>query len=211
MEGDYIVNISSYYYYQQIIKVWDAYIKTKHLGYWIPESEDNYTLLSEMNLVKEAGIVIDFRGKLYLNDERRSISICDPVNNISLKEFTTINSITHDLEVALKQIKVKKSKLNSLMNHTIIFPYHIMEVHWVLGALNLDFGENGNLTPNLKIYNPSHIYGGTEIKQCVKEAIENLLHDIFDQDLKLHCIGQMTNQQNDGSSCGVITAENGKE
>ena len=117
MEGDYIVNISSYYYYQQIIKVWDAYIKTKHLGYWMPESEDNYTLLSEMNLVKEAGIVIDLRGKLYLNDERRSISICDPVNNISLKEFTTINSITHDLEVALKQIKVKKSKLNSLMNH----------------------------------------------------------------------------------------------
>ena len=218
MEGNYIVNKSAYYFDLQILKVWDVYIQTKKLGYWIPDSEDTYTLFNEMNLVKEAGIVIDLQGKLYLNDERRSISICGPVNYISLKELTTINNITHALDVALKQIKLKKSMLNSLLNHTILFPYHIMEAHWVLGALDLNFGENGNLIPIpdkkgnliLKFYNPSHIYGGTEIKPSVKEAIENLLRDIFDKNLKLQCIGEITNQQNDGSTCGVITAENGK-
>ena len=89
-----------------------------------------------MRLLKEAGVLIKNDGHLYLNSEGRSISICGPVDNLSIEEIVLFNGITHDLEVALKQIKIKKSKLNSSMNHTIIFPYHVTIVHWVLGVLD---------------------------------------------------------------------------
>ena len=138
MEPSHIVNTSSYYNEQQILKVWDFYVRTKQMHYWISDSEEENSLLTEMILMKEAGVLIKNDGDLYLNSEGRSISICGPVDNLSIEEIVLFNGITHDLEVALKQIKIKKSKLNSsmTMNHTIIFPYHVTIVHWVLGVLD---------------------------------------------------------------------------
>jgi len=138
MEPSHIVNTSSYYNEQQILKVWDFYVRTKQVHYWISDSEEENSLLTEMRLMNEAGVLIKNDGHLYLNSEGRSISICGPVDNLSIEEIVLFNGITHDLEVALKQIKIKKSKLNSsmTMNHTIIFPYHVTIVHWVLGVLD---------------------------------------------------------------------------
>jgi len=213
------VNTSSYYDEIQILKVWDVYVIKKNLQYWTLGSEDWLTIERTslfndmMNLGTEAGGILiknDDR-QIYLNSEGRSLSICGGVNNISIEKINSFSSITCNLERALKLIKIKKSEIN--LKHAVIFPYHITFCHWVLGVLHLYFDGQGNLECFVKIYNPSN-HGGSEINEQVRSAFEKVVPEIFEIKLplvfKIQFEGTITNQQNDGSSCGAIAAENGK-
>ena len=212
--ADLKVNTNSYYDELQILKVWDAYVISKQLHYWISDSEKKNSLFQEMKLLKEAGILLQNDEHLYLNSEGRTFSICGPVDNKSVAEINNFNGITHDLEVALTQMKSLIFKPNQAVKHTIMFPYHITELHWVLGVFDIDFDQAGNLKVLLQIYN-SLDYGGSEIKSNVQDKITDLVMKIFEKEVQPINItfavdAKLTSQQNDGSSCGVISAENGK-
>ena len=58
------VNTGSYYNEQQILKVWDSYIKTQGLKYWFG-SEEGITIFSDansMNVEKRSGILLNEDG-----------------------------------------------------------------------------------------------------------------------------------------------------
>ena len=197
------VNTSSYYNEQQILKVWDVYIGNKQLSYYISESEEKKSLfdsINPMNNSKESGLLLQSPKQPYLNISGRSISICGPVDNENMYCF---NGITHDLRVSLTQIK--SFGLKSLKNHSILFPYHINQVHWVLGVLNLDYESDGRLYAFLKIYNSAP--GSYEISDEVSSAIAKLITEILEikkkETFKFRYKVYLTNQQNDATSSHV--------
>ena len=101
-----------------------------------------------------------------------------------------------------------------MMKHTIMFPYHISRIHWGVGGLDLDLDGNGKMMDaTLAIYNPLFIENkeDEEIKKQVQEEVKKTLEAEFPSNINFKAKNvQFTNQQKDGASCGVITAENGK-
>ncbi len=208
---DFIANAKAYYQEEFILKIWDTYIQKKHLHFWISDSDEKrpslFSYLKGMNIAKNAGLLINANEQIYINSEGRSISICGPVDNIATDAF---NGITNDLDFAIKQVQFK---LSFIKNHTIIFPYHITAIHWVLGALYINYDGIENLEAILTIYNPLN-QGNLEIKQKVLNEIKKIIDHVFEPNIvninfKNEKV-QFTGQQQDESSCGVITAENGK-
>lgn len=215
------VNTSSYYNEQQILKVWDIYINTQGLRYWFG-SEEGITIFSDansMNVAKRSGILLNEDGTLFINESGKSVSISGAVDYMSYANLLGgYNGITNDLNVALEQIKAWNSihhDDHKISSHTIIFPYHITVLHWGLGVLSLNFDRNA-LQDNMQIielYNPLPDCGGIKISNEVKNEILTSIREIFvtptitlDNPEK-----DYTKQQNDGTSCGVISAENGKD
>ena len=205
-----MVNINSQYKEQQIVKVWDAYIRNKGLRYLVSGNQQIDSLFlsqgNTMSLSREAGILIRQNGWPYINSKGESVSICGAVDNISLEQQLNYNGIIHDLSVALAQINEYRANLSQ---HNIIFPYHITPVHWVLGEIKLHFISGTLNTAVIHIYNPLQ-HGGSTVQEQVRNQIENLINQQLQSNISLVSNGEITNQQQDGSSCGVISAENGK-
>ena len=202
------VNQSSYYNEQQIIKVWDVYVKNLSLKYLLRDGSTRESLFhynNFMSISSQAGILVTENGQLHTNNEK-SISICGAVDQLILNNY---NGMTNDLEVALEQIGTNKDTIAS--THVVIFPYHITAAHWVLGTLELSFDEvNKNIkAAKLHIYNTLE-HGGDKVQEKVKQEIENLINKQFKSSITLESTGNITHQQKDGASCGVISAENGK-
>ncbi len=212
------------YYDHQILKVWDTYIRSKgdiiYFSTQYGQHEYADSLFNEndssqsMIVVRCAGLLVQRNGderEIFINGDRNSVSICGPVDYISnIQKTEGWNGITHDIQVALEQVRECRSNLSS---HVIIFPYHITLAHWCLGALHLQFEEGDIVSAEIKIFNPLPSAGGNKVNLQVKGEIEKLLRKIFNQDkLKLNSEDtKHAEQQNDGSSCGVISAENGKD
>ena len=156
------VNPKAYYDDNMILKIWDTYIRTQNLHYWISESDSKrVTLFNEMkgqfdmSVLKQAGILLTGNDELYVNSEGKSISVCGPVDFYSVKTDSNFNGITFDLEVAINQVKAKVHN-NSMMKHTIMFPYHISIIHWGLGRLDLDLRRVKKLTNKFKKKSRKH-------------------------------------------------------
>ncbi|WP_339051893.1 hypothetical protein [Candidatus Lariskella endosymbiont of Epinotia ramella] len=208
------VNTKSYYNEQQIVRVLDSYVISKSLRYLIDGNELVTSLFQSksnlMSISKEAGILVRADGEIYLNKSSSSISICGLVDHMSLAgSLGGYSAITHDLKIALEQVLENKEKITK---HTVIFPYHITAIHWVLGEIQLNFDKNTHnlITANLNIYNSLKSEKNT-IQWNVKKEISDLIKNLFAcPELELIIDLIFTGQQDDVFSCGAIGAENGK-
>jgi Tetratricopeptide repeat len=214
-------NPASYYNEQQIIKVWDHYIQNRNLKYYFDIAEEYCTLFQSaesMSLVKSAGLLLEANGNLFINQEGKSVSVSGAVDYIShVVRSGGYDGITHDIRTALEQIKLwnELNPHNKVVSHVIVFPYHITARHWGLGTLDLFFDSNGLITPisQIILYNPLPSCGGTKVSLVVAKAIQDIMREIFDRD-DLQLINPdnvYVVQQNDKTSCGVISAEDGKD
>eukprot|EP00347_Sterkiella_histriomuscorum_P016707 403352160 len=232
------VNTQSYYYEHQILKVWDQYIQNQGLYFWLSQTKDPVkTLFSQkntMSLDKQAGILLK-RGKLHIVQnssntshgssnrymgslyqstkefEQYSISVCGPVSYDVYERQASIN----DLIKAFKQIN-KWSLLQSqkIKDHVIMFPYNFNGVHWCLGLIKMNFTTAYQLECAIEIYNPLPQIGDREVNQELVEILQQTLTKIYSK-LRVKMTSQIPQraitQQNDYTSCGVISAENGKD
>ena len=172
----------------------------------------NLCRVDQITPEKEAGLLLTEKNNLYKNNFNKSVSICSSVDNSTAKAFNAINS---NLEVAINQMllwnKMQEDD-KKIQEHIIVFPYHITIGHWALGTLELDLGDHKLKKAVVKIYNPLPDWGGRKISDTAETNIQQLLDKKFSQpNLKLSSIEtDKIKQQSDGSSCGVISAENGK-
>ena len=205
------------------------YIISKGLKYFYhnPESADenhdvkNICAGVDNMTPKNACILLNADGNLYhthcheFDSADATISICSAVDNhVNKKNSQTYNPITSNLQLALQQIiKWYKSHADKIVNHIIQFTYHITNDHWSLGLLFLEFNHvNKLIFANIKMYNPLPACGGKKIiNQDVIKNIQATINQLFKTKLVLDSMdNEHQRQQNDGNSCGVITAENGK-
>ncbi len=213
-------NETAYYNEQQILKVWDVYVKTKNLKYWFSNTEVGASVFENpdsMKLVKESGLLLNKDGTLFVNESRKSVSVSGPVDHMSYANFLGgYNGITNDITIAFEQIKTwnLSAPNQQIAAHTIIFPYHNTPVHWGLGVLSLNFNaQHVADTAIIELYNPLPEYGGIKIPDEVREEILISLRKVFEvPNITLNNPEKdYPKQQKDGTSCGVISAENGKD
>jgi len=215
------INTRSEYDENMILMVWDSYIRQlEGIKYFTGDLNPLLTLFRNdgdgMAPIKSAGLLIKTESnKLYINSFNKSISICGSVDH---KENTVEDAVTINLTIAIEQIKLWNAQQleigTKIKDHTIIFPYHITDGHWALGILELNLNEESNLTyAEVKVFNPLPSCGGQKISSTAHTNIQNLLRASFDN-AEINLITENTGhnkQQNDGVSCGVISAENGKD
>ena len=213
-------NIEAWYSEQQILKVWDKYICSQKLKYFFDTNTEGHSIFGEdkssMTLRKQAGLLVNQDKTLYRNKQDRSVSIAGAVDFESKAGLLEgFNGITNDILYAFNQIKdwnLDSSKQHIHL-HSIIFPYHIHDIHWGLGIITLSFSED-NILDDVKItvYNPSEDRS-SNVRESVKEEIQRAIQETFETSLILHDINDEAykKQQYDGNSCGVISAENGKD
>lgn len=214
------VNPISEYDENMILMVWDSYIKRLQGIQYFANDNPLPTLFKDdgdgMAPIKSAGLLVKVvDGALYINQFNHSVSICGPVDrNINVAGPAVI---TANIEEAIEQIQAWNNNplnIHKINNHQIIFPYHITGGHWALGVLELKLNEAGNLTDaKVKISNPLPDCGGRKMSDIARDQIQILLRNSFNS-LEINLINEdniYNKQQNDGSSCGAISAENGKD
>ena len=212
-------NEGSYYNEQQILKVWDVYATTKKLKYWFSNTEERASIFADansMNIVKRSGLLLNEDGTLFVNESGKSVSISGPVDYMSNANYLDgYDGITNDINVALDQIREwnLEHPQDNIASHTIIFPYHITVAHWGLGILSLNPDEQQAAgMQTIELYNPLPECGGTKISdQVTNEVLTSLRERLDAPNITLDNPEKSFKQQNDGTSCGVISAENGKD
>lgn len=116
---------------------------------------------------------------------------------------------------AIEQIKSYNSNAAhaiKITDHIVIFPYHAGPVHWNLGQIELRFNPDDStlLEATINLYEPfgGQAYGYRDLTESINslEAFSrvNITQQKTDEPPHIK-------QQYDSSSCGAITAENGKE
>lgn len=112
--------------------------------------------------------------------------------------------IQQKIQKSLNQLKIynRNFTYNKITDHIIIFPYHVNPFHWNLCFISLIVKNETINNLEVGIYEP---FGG------LSAAEEKILMNIFDIQNKKTIKIDNIKQQNDASSCGAITAENGKE
>ena len=179
----------------------------------IQNSLKNLCRKDQISLEKEAGLLLNQDNKLYKNCLDQSVSICSSVDKNTNQAF---NLITHNLEVAIDQLLIwnnlQTDANNRITNHIILFPYHITNIHWTLGTLKLKINSDALTNATIEIYNPLPDHGGRKVSNEALDYIQQLIDSKFSNSkVKLSSLEtKKIKQQNDGSSCGVISAENGK-
>ncbi|KIE05189.1 hypothetical protein NF27_EL00010 [Candidatus Jidaibacter acanthamoeba] len=222
------VNLDALYDESMMVKVWDSYIEKKGLSYFCGKSTHGvqdgmvnslFVNLWSMSLVRNAGILINKNNSsLYKapGSEQYSISFCSSVDHISQdNKVGKYNAITDNMKLALEQIEEwnKDNSKEKIRKHIIQLPYHITPNHWCLGTLKLEFDEKGILINALvMIYNPAPAHGGTKVNKSAREGFEKISREVFDSNILtvINKDNYYSQQQNDSTSCGVISAENGK-
>lgn len=212
------IRLNAIYNEEQILKIWDNYINKLQLKYFFGTSEQVRSIFNindSMAIINGAGILVYEDGKLFINSNLNSVSICGSVDYIlSFAKMHGYNSITHNIENAFEQISVWNTfnLQNLISSHIVIFPYHITLGHWRLGALELNFDKTGILIKaEVNIYNPLLNYSNQQMVDPVKKDIQDSINKIFKTNLELVISEIDTHQQQDSNSCGVISAENGKD
>jgi len=143
-----------------------------------------------------------------------SSSNCSSSNYSGSSINTRIQGAIHETIEQIKSYNSNISNLTKITNHIVIFPYHAGPVHWNLGQIELRFQAEDKATAlleaSINIYEP---FGGQTF--VCRELIEsiNLLEAFSKVKINQQKIDQLPHikQQHDSSSCGAITAENGKE
>lgn len=198
------INIDFWYSGNHIVKLWEQYLKTtdENIKFYSTNNEVLESIFNDLSQQKEVVIVLDGNDKLHLNKNGETLTLCGEVKNQSEEGKKKIKD-------AIEQIKTyNENNNNIIINHVIIFPYHLSN-HWNLGKITLQLESNKITKATIDILDP---YGGQTDKSSnkYKFIIDAITSD--DKNITID-ISQYnhTKQQNDGTSCGAITAENGKE
>lgn len=199
-----IINPQFYYRGNDIVKLWEQYLKAnqgnqgQNIKFFTAEDTVN-TMFNGLTQVKEIAIVLNADDTLYKNEEGVSITLCGEVNYED-------SDIAQKIQNALKQLKEYNNshEENKITNHVIIFPYHASPLHWNLGSISLAVESDSISNLAVSIYEP---FGGTSVAES---KILAQIDGIIIQDKSIVKVDNVK-QQHDASSCGAITAENGKE
>lgn len=212
------IGLNAIYNETQILKIWDNYVNKLQLKYFfnnVAQAKSIFSITNSMDVINSGGILVYENGSLFINANRNSVSICRSVDYISsFAKMYGYNSITHNIENVLEQIKAWNTfnSQNSIYSHTIIFPYHITLGHWRLGVLELNFDKTlGLIETRVNVYNPLTNYSNQQMVDSVKKDVQDSINKIFKTNIELIIRDIVTYQQQDSSSCGVISAENGKD
>ena len=208
----------SFYSGNHIVKLWEQYLKKSvnaELKFYLDSERTLASIFNGMAQIHEVALVLESNDSPYLNKDDHSITLCGEVDNVDwtvddINDIKAINSIKKKLCDSIKQIKSYNTKYKNtkIKNHLIIFPYHANAIHWNLGKIQLLFAEDSSIKEAyIDIYEP---LGGevTSYDKLIKDI--NSLDDFQSIKIKKRKTEQIK-QQHDGSSCGPITAENGKE
>lgn len=211
------VNPSFEYQDHMILKIWDTYIKQKKLSYYYADlgkqqlsTVPSLASRSEMSFDLLAGLVINNDNTLY-RPRTYSLTLCGAIDFLNNTANARINAITAPLEVALHQIRLWQNTLrdNPIREHVILFPYHATSRHWNCGNISVKFNGDQIIYFQINIYEPWSSY-------CIlNDQFIDAIKAVFDKNFKINCAinkeFKYTKQQQDTSSCGAISAENGKD
>jgi|GEM_PF-6676511 len=206
----------------QILMVWNAHVRKELNCHFfcgqVHQATDGFvdTLLhfGQNNISLDgrgAGIVVSVNKRLYKTPNNQSVTVCGYVN-YRQNLHGNVDDITVNLEKALNQI-VKWNNTyptDQITSHLIIFPYQSSPNHWTLGKLELT--HFNSLNASITIYDP---FGGGHLSSdtSVFAKVENVIKQVFAQTaarLIQTNNDKHSRQQFDSTSCGAITAENGK-
>lgn len=196
-----------------MVKVWEAFILSKNLKFFIAPGRIQATIFegtTMMLLPVHSAILLNTDNTIYLTKKNESISIIDEINSVNHSAATGFNGVLDSLEFAINQvIQWNNIQAIKITPHVFIFPFQVNAGHWNLGVLRVTFAHDKILSPSLIIYEPLHSHSNlsdNKIKQ-----FETLLNKYSTSLTKLNFQTIHTDQQRDGSSCGVISCENGKD
>lgn len=224
--GSYVekdVNEDYFYDEADILLVWQSYIikELREVRFYCGEEVDGIsedgtliTLLKDISLAGRAGALLVTTDQKLYQCNGHAISICGAVNYEKNLQGG-YNAITSNLKTVLNQI-VQWYRLHQntfIPLHKIIFPYRPYEGHWNLACLTLKLSNSTSINvegAEIIAYDP---FSSSTIRDLVINEIEQLLQNIFNRNasLTLQDNSNHKKQQYDGSSCGAITAENGKD
>lgn len=217
-------NVNSSYLYDEIyiLKIWTNFVeRALKCKYYCGNANgadlngfvtNLFTAANSLSLpqARQSGIICNPNNTLYLIPGiNRSVSICGKVN-FETHHSAGINEITDNLKLACNQIKSWNSTagLEKITAHEIIFCYRPSNNHWALGQLSLSFSDV-DISTTIKIIDP---LGQGQLLPAIAEDIKTLVSTIFAKPIIQILPPNNTHikQQHDGTSCGAITAENGK-
>lgn len=207
------VNESFLYRGNDIVKLWEQYLKSldADLKFYLDSEHTLASIFTRITQNHEVALVLNPNNSPYLNKDENSLTLCGEVNYAGANNIDGTNSIKNKLFASITQIKSYNNTHDTkIINHVIIFPYHAGPLHWNLGKIELVFAENSSIVEAyIDIYEP---FGGEA------SGYDNLIKDINSLDefelikiSKKESLTKQIKQQYDGTSCGAITAENGKE
>ena len=198
-----IANPQFYYRGNDIVKLWEQYLKTnlgnegQDVKFFVSSEDTVNSMFNELAQVKEMAIVLNLDNTLYKNKDGSSVTLCGEINYTS-------EDIKEKIAQVLDQLKEYNNshEENKITDHIIIFPYHAGPLHWNLGRIVLTMQDDSINDFKIAVYEP---FGG---KSSDEDKILKQIVDVGNKEaFKIDNI----KQQNDASSCGAITAEDGKE
>lgn len=187
-----------------IIKLWEQFLKNgcdnngENIQFHAKDSTVD-SIFKGLTQQQEIAIVLNQDGTVYKNKDGNTITLCGEIDykpeDINSKVGAALNQIT----------AFNKSNGNVITNHLVLFPYHVNSAHWNLGIIKLTISEGNVANHTVSVYEP---YGGhTKAENYILDQITPLLEGSIPRVTSIN----HKEQQKDGSSCGAITAENGKE
>lgn len=206
-------NESFLYRGNDIVKLWQQYLKSvnSELKFYLDSEQTLASIFTGITQNHEVALVLNSNNSPYLNKDGYSLTLCGEVNYVGANSIDGINSIKNNLSASIAQIKSYNDTYDTkITNHIIIFPYHAGPLHWNLGKIELVFAEDSSIIETyIDIYEP---FGGQA------SGYDDLIKDINSLDefqlkkiSRKEPVKKQIKQQYDSTSCGTITAENGKE
>ncbi len=195
---------SQEYWYteQNIMMVIDKYIQKKGLGYFVlqdttAQTGEFFESFFNGSTPRQAAQLVKKDQDQYknytVNNDDYLLFLSGPLTFRGLGD-----GLANDIEIALNLVKKEKKNLCR-----VIFPYQIYEGHWGLGVMNVD---KASQKIDIVVFDP--VTPGTTVSDQVVNSIEKLGFKVTK--VRADEAYKYEKQQIDGTSCGVITAENAK-
>jgi len=206
-------NGSFLYRGNDIVKLWEQYLKSVNaeLKFYLDSEHTLASIFTGIAQNHEVALVLNSNNSPYQNKDGHSLTLCGEVNYVETNSIDGTNSIKNKLSASIAQIKSYNDTHDTkITNHIIIFPYHAGPLHWNLGKIELVLPKSSSIVgAYIDIYEP---FGGQA------SGYDDLIKDINSLDdfqlikiIRKESVTKHIKQQYDGTSCGTITAENGKE
>jgi hypothetical protein len=189
-----------------IVKLWEQYLKSinKNIKLYTQGKVKDSIFLNGLQQTVEVAMVLNNDHTPYRNKGGQTVTICGEINYEG-------DSAKDNISQAIEQIQSynnTEAHKTKIINHIIIFPYHPNARHWNLGIIQLTLEDSKIKQVTINIYEPygrGNIDGERYIQKTLKDLPE-LQGTEFTENKLDH-----KKQQHDNTSCGAISAENGKE
>ena len=200
-----------------IVKLWEQYLKSLNPTIKFYLGDEGYvgSIFNGLAQNKEVAIVTNLDNTPYQNKDEKTITLCGEINYKGADVVDASTFIEVRIQEITAQIKLYNDEAShgtKITNHIVIFPYHTGPLHWNLGQIELKFNQDDSslLAAYINIYEP---YGGqaSGYKDLIKDINSLDAFNIVKIEQEKTVEPPLIKQQSDSSSCGAITAENGKE